>query len=394
VHVKISRDIIGLALRRVAPLHEKTLTPLSNAILLTASDGALSLDMTTWALGLHEQMAATVVTEGSVVVGSEGLAAAISAFPQEEITLSTTPTHCVVEQKRRKYSLPLKLVAPELITQGTTDVSPGPWESLEIGPQPLTEVLRQIGVVSRLPAVHADHVAVLGFFQLVGPLPDWRCEVVDAARGARIPLPVLTYRGTSPSPRSPIPTTAIRLFQAALRGHDESPVVMELSGDVVRLRAKQVVVRAALGAQAWPSFPEPQTLPLEEYPLRVIVDRMGFLDVVARMRELARADDLVYHTLNLSVAEGDFLVESSRFWKNQAQERLSAEVISASANVVVGLDLRLLSEGLRACVTERVCLFLSPAIERGIRPAVIEECPASPEDPKAHYLCMPVATPE
>jgi DNA polymerase III sliding clamp (beta) subunit (PCNA family) len=385
---------MSLALRRVASLHEKILTPISNAILLTASDGVLSLDMTTWALGLHEQMPATVVTEGSVSVGSEGLAAAISAFPQEDITLSATPTHCVVEQKRRKYSLPLKLVSPELITQGTTGVPSGPYEYLEVVPQTLVEVLRQIAVVSRLPAVHADQVAALGFFQLVGPLPDWRCEVVDAVRGARIPLPVLTYRGSLPEPRAPIPTAAIRLFQAALRGHDESPAVIELSANTLWLRAKHVLVRAALGAHAWPVFPEPQTLPLKDYPLGVIVDRVAFLEVVVRMREVARADELAFHTLNLSVADGDLLVESSRFWKNQAQERLAAEVLYASANVVVGLDLRLLGEGLRACTTERVCLFLSPSLVRGTRPTVIEECPAIPDGPKAHYLCMPVTTPE
>ncbi len=335
-----------------------------SGVLLTATEGRVTLTATDLDMGLETTLAAEVASEGSVLLPGRLLAEVARSLGDPEVEISTREAEHDVEIRSGSSNFHLRVLPaadfPKLPAAGE---EPG----LKI---PAKELGASIDLVARAasrddmrPVLTGVFVAAAGTEMTMVATDSYRLAVkrteLESELGGEID--------------ANIPARALRELGRILSSEGVEEATVSLLPNQAVFEAGSITLTTRLIEGQFPNFR--QLLP-ESYEHDVRLSRGDFLDVTRRVSQLAQRNA----PLRLSFAPGELTVAAETPDVGDAEETMA--VVFEGEPLEIGFNPEFLKEGIESVEGEEILLrLISP-----LRPGLLQ--PVEGED--FRYLVMPI----
>lgn len=334
-----------------------------SGILLTASEGTVTLRATDLEMGLQTELAAEVEGEGSILLPGRLLAEVSRSLGDAKVEIEARPAEKDVEIRSGGSSFHLRVLPAE-------DFPAFPEEAGEPLKIPAAALASTVDLVARA-ASRDDMRPVLTGVLVTASGNEMTMVATDSYRLAvkRTDL----EGGIGGEMEANIPARALRELGRILSTEGVEEVSVVLLPNQAVFKAGAIVLNTRLIDGQFPNFR--QLLP-ESYDHDVRLPRSDFLDVARRVSQLAQRNA----PLRLSFAPGELTIAAETPDVGDAEETMPAAF--EGEPLEIGFNPEFLKEGIESVEGEEVVLrLISP-----LRPGLLQ--PVDNDD--FRYLVMPI----
>src|SRR5262245_1997042 len=329
-------------------------------ILLSASDGRLSLAATDMELSLRTTLGAEVEGEGAAVVPGRLLVDLVRLLPESEVTLEHRPEESVLRVECGSYSSRLNTYSVDDFPR-LPEIEPSSLHSVD-----RAALLETVGRVSRSASRDESRPVLTGILVRF----DSGTLVMAATDSYRLSVKETPIEGDPLELEAIVPARALGELGRIASGSDRIQI---------GVRENQVIFGAD---DAWLTtrridgqFPNYKQLVPEAFEHEVSLPREELLEVVRRTAVLAQRNS----PLRLRFAEGELTI--SALTQDVGEARESLPTAFGAETLEIGFNAEFLRDGIESVAGEQLRLkLISP-----LRPAVLQG-----EGDDFLYLIMPI----
>jgi DNA polymerase-3 subunit beta len=335
-----------------------------SGVLLTATQGRVTLTATDLDMGLETTLDADVAGEGSVLLPGRLLAEVARSLSDPTVEIESREAEHDVEIRSGSSNFHLRVLPAEDFPKLP---SPGEESGLKI---PAKELGASIDLVARAASRDDMRPVLTGVFVAAGGA-EMTMVATDSYRLAVKRTELESELGGEIDAN--IPARALRELGRILSSEGVEAATVSLLTNQAVFEAGSITLTTRLIEGQFPNFR--QLLP-ESYEHDVRLSRSDFLDVTRRVSQLAQRNA----PLRLSFAPGELTVAAETPDVGDAEETMA--VVFEGEPLEIGFNPEFLKEGIESVEGEEILLrLISP-----LRPGLLQ--PVEGED--FRYLVMPI----
>jgi DNA polymerase III subunit beta len=334
-----------------------------SGVLITATQGRVTLAATDLDMGLETTVEAEVETEGSVLLPGRLLAEVVRSLAEPMVEIELREAEHDVEIRSGSSSFHLRVLPAE-------DFPKLPVASEQVLRIPAKELSASIELVARAASRDDMRPVLTGVFVTAGGT-EMTMVATDSYRLAVKRTELEADLGGEIEAN--IPARALRELSRILSAEGVEEALVSLLPNQAVFQAGAIVLSTRLIEGQFPNFR--QLLP-ESYEHDVRLPRSEFLDVTRRVSQLAQRNA----PLRLSFSSGELAISAETPDVGDARETMPAAFEGESLEI--GFNPEFLKEGIESVEGEEVLLrLISP-----LRPGLLQ----SVEGEDLRYLVMPI----
>lgn len=353
-------DSLQIASRAVST--RSALPALSGILISASTEGGVSLRATDMELGIECSPAASVESDGTVILPGRLLVEVTRSLPEGQVSLELRESERDVEITAASSSFHLRTITAEDFPR-FPDTEGDP---IELPSEALSSTINRVA-----RAASRDEARPVLTGVLVSAA-DGELTMV-ATDSYRLAVKRTALEQTPPELQAIIPARALRELARLTEAAPEEPVRIWMTRNQAIFRIGGVGLSSRLLDG---QFPNHRQLVPESFDHEVKLQRAELLEVVRRVSQLAQRNA----ALKLAFSEGELVVSAKTPDLGDAREAMPAPF--SGEPIEIGFNPEFVRDGLEAIGSEEVTLkLISP-----LRPGLIE--PADADD--FSYLVMPI----